>query len=148
MKTVVALLMMLGAVPLAAQGDRWQRQIDSALTRAIGLATRRGFVQAGSQLTGALFLEESEHRTIPLAAGGNYLMVAVCDADCRTLNLVLSNPHGDEIAYDRQEGNVPLVETTGARGGDYRLKVIMRECLVSPCRYGVMVFRKSVKGEG
>ncbi|HWA16881.1 MAG TPA: hypothetical protein VG817_10635 [Gemmatimonadales bacterium] len=143
MKAAFVGLLLLAGPPLQAQGDRWQRQIDAALVRATTMATGRGYLSTGQRLTGALFLDESEYRTFTLAPGKDYLLVAVCDADCRILNLVLSNPNGDEIAYDRQEGNAPFVQATAARGGEYRLKVIMRGCRRSPCRYGVALYRNS-----
>jgi hypothetical protein len=140
MRTLLAMLVLAGSVPLAAQGDPWQRQVDSALGRARVLAADRGFTSGGAQLTGELGADESERRTVALDANADYLILAVCDGDCRTLNLVLSNPNGDDVAVDRQAGNVPLLQWHPARRGEYQVRVIMRGCRVSPCRYGVAVF--------
>lgn len=139
MRVLLFGLLLVGQ-PLQAQGDRWQRQIDSAMVRANAMAASRGYTGTGQRLIGSLFLDESERRAITLAPNGEYLVVGVCDGDCRILNLVLSNPNGDEIAYDRQDGNAPFVTTSKARGGVYQVKVIMRGCRRAPCRYGVAVY--------
>ncbi len=142
MKSVLAILFLASGLPLAAQGDPWQRQVDASLTRARSLASNRGFSSAEAQLTGVLGADETEQRPLQLDPDADYLILAVCDGDCRTLNLVLSNPSGDEVAVDRQEGNVPLLQLHSRRGGRYQVRVIMRSCRVSPCRYGLAVYRK------
>lgn len=139
---LVLLGLLLLAAPLEAQSDRWQRQIDSAMMRASAMATSRGYAGASQRLTGSLFIDETELRSISLVPNGDYLIVGVCDGDCRSLNLVLRNPNGDEIAYDRQDGNAPFVTTTKARGGVYQVKVIMRGCRRAPCRYGLAVYQR------
>jgi hypothetical protein len=142
MKTALATLLLASSVPLAAQGDPWERQVDTSLAQARILAANRGFATAGAPLTGTLGTDESERRPVWLDANVDYLILAVCDGDCRTLNLVLSTPNGDEIAVDRQEGNVPLLQLRSGGSGNYQVRVIMGGCRVSPCRYGVGVYRK------
>lgn len=128
----------------SAQGpsDRWQASVKAALARADTLASQRGYTATRIQLTGTLFIEEGESRILSLPGGETYLIVAVCDEDCRALNLVLSNPNGDQIASYREEGNAPFVEAPNARGGEYQLRVIMRNCRRAPCRYGIAVYEK------
>lgn len=142
MRRLLVGLLLLASQPLAAQ-DRWERQIDSSLVRADAMARSRGYVPTGQRLTGSLFLDESVLRPLTLVAGGSYLVVGVCDADCGILNLVLRNPNGDEIATYREDGNAPFLQATVTRGGEYRVKVILRGCRRAPCRYGVALYRSS-----
>ncbi len=140
----VAALLLLATAPLSAQAqaDRWDGQVRAAFVRAHRLAATRGFAPTGIELVGTLFTDESEPREVELPAGASYLALAVCDVDCGRLNLVLVDPKGDEIASDRGLGNAPMVEAPTVRGGRYRIRVIMGSCRVSPCRYGVLVYRK------
>lgn len=138
----IALLWPASTALAQTGGDRWQRDVARSMVRARGLAAERGYQPTGTELIGALFIDESESRTLSLAPGGHYLIIGVCDEDCRTLNLVLSNPNGDEIAVDRGEKNAPMVEAVAARGGIFRAKVIMGGCRVAPCRYGLAVYQR------
>jgi hypothetical protein len=140
---LVLLLAAALVAPLRGQRpDRWNEAVLKALQRADSLAVRRGYQPTPVRLTGSLFIDEAEGRDLPIGQAGNYLIVGTCDEDCRVLNLVLSNPNGDEIAVDRGERNSPLIETASTRSGTYRLKVIMLGCRRAPCRYGVALYRK------
>jgi hypothetical protein len=140
-----SLACLLLAAPLLAQepADRWQQGVRSAMLKADSLAHRRGYAPTDVRLSGSLFIDEAESRTLPLDRAGSYLVVGVCDEDCSVLNLVLSNPKGDEVSSYREAGNAPFVEATATAAGEYRLRVIMLGCRRAPCRYGVAVFRKS-----
>lgn len=141
MKRLLLLCLFLGG-PLQAQ-DIWRQQVDSSLRRASTMAATRGYVATGQWVTGELFAEEQVRREVSLTAGGSYMLVGVCDADCRALGLSLATPNGDDLAADPHGGNVPLIEAIATRSGAYQLRVRMGGCRVSPCRYGVAVFRKS-----
>jgi hypothetical protein len=140
MKALLLLLLVLGG-PLQAQ-DIWRQQVDSSLSRASAMAAKRGYLATGQWVTGELFADESVRREVSLSAGGSYMLVGVCDTDCRSLGLALATPNGDDLAADSHGGNVPLIEAVATRSGAYLLRVRMGGCRVSPCRYGVAVFRK------
>lgn len=140
MKKLLLLLLVLGG-PLQAQ-DVWQQQVQTSLSRATAMAEKRGFAPTGQWVTGTLFADETERRTVTLAAGTSYMLVGVCDVDCRLLGLSLATPNGDDLVTDAHGSNAPLIEASAQRGGEYRLKVMMGGCRVSPCRYGVAVFKR------
>lgn len=138
----LAIGMATSALAQARPTDPWDGQVQASLAKAGELARTRGYVPTGIELVGALFADESEAGSLTLATGA-YLILGVCDEDCRTLNLVLADPKGDELAVDRGEGNAPMVAAPSARGGRYRLRIIMGACRVSPCRYGIVVYRRA-----
>ena len=131
------------ALPLVAQSDRWDRQVESSLDRSTELLKERGYTPAGSRFRGLLATGESEQLEVVVSAGGGYIVVGTCDDDCGELHLVLANQTGYEIDAAHGPGNAPIVRIPPpARAGTYRLKVSMSGCRVSPCRYGVVVYGK------
>jgi hypothetical protein len=125
-----------------AQSDRWEQQVRASLSRAAQMLSDRGYRPTPASFVGALFAGESEVRELFLPAGANVVVVGVCDDDCGGLGLVVSNRTGYELAADRGVGNVPLVRVTPETAGMYRVKVSMQSCRISPCRYGIAVWRK------
>ena len=138
-------LTLTAASPLASQSDRWDRQVQQSLDRSARLLRERGYAPAGREYRGLLSTEESERFEVPVNAGGEYVIVGVCDDDCTGLHLVVSNPTGYEIDAARGSGNAPIVRIASpALPGAYRVKVTMAGCRVSPCRFGVALYRRTV----
>ena len=146
---LVACLLLAVAEPLSAQGDRWDRQVEQGLARSTRLLGERGYAPAGRQVRGLLNAEESERFEVPIASPDEYVVVGTCDDDCSSLHLVVSNPTGYEIDAARGRGNAPIVSITPpALSGAYGVKVTMAACRVSPCRYGVAVYRRAGREGG
>lgn len=145
--TAIALVLqalLLGTpASLAAQADRWDRQVEAALQRAGPMLAEQGFVRDGASALGLLSTDESEQHTLPLAPGRQYAIIGVCDEDCGNLDLVLARSARQEVASDRGEGNVPLVKVTTTLAGSYSLKVLMTSCRKGPCRYGIAVYSRA-----
>ena len=138
-----ALALSLLSAPLSAQADRWERQAAEALHRAQPLLADQGFQSTTVARYGMLSTDESEQLTIPMVAGRSYAIIGVCDVDCGNLDLVLSRSARQEVASDRDGGNVPIVKVTTTLAGDYGLKVIMTGCRLGPCRYGIAVYSRA-----
>lgn len=79
---------------------------------------------------------------IELASAVEYMIMGVCDADCDDLDLVLTDPDGNEITSDALNDAYPVLLFTAPAGGAYILWVTMYDCSVSPCSFGYKVFRK------
>ena len=137
------LALSLFSAPLSAQADRWERQAAEALHRAQPLLADQGFQSTTVARFGMLSTDESEQLTIPMVAGRSYAIIGVCDVDCGNLDLVLSRSARQEVASDRDGGNVPIVKVTTTLAGDYGLKVIMTGCRLGPCRYGIAVYSRA-----
>jgi hypothetical protein len=141
---MLVLIMPLIAARLAAQGDRWDRQVALGLDRTTRTLKARGYQSAGAPATGMLFVDQSERIEIPVSGTAEYLLVGTCDDDCAGLAMVISNPTGYEIDAARGPGNLPMVKVGPPMlAGRYRVTVTMAGCRVSPCRYGLAVFTRS-----
>lgn len=139
---LVLSLMPVAVRALAAQSDRWDRQVEAGLARSTRLLRERGYAAAGRQFRGLLNTEESDRLEVPVARG-EYVIVGTCDDDCTGLHLVVSNPTGYEIDAARGPGNAPIITIRPpALTGAYLVTVTMAGCRVSPCRYGIMVYQR------
>lgn len=122
---MLTVLLVLGARPGLAQGDRWQRQVAASLVRGGAMLSEQGYRVVARPGEGWLFAEESRQLDFRLALPGEYALLGVCDGDCDALHLVLSNATGYELAAERAAGNVPLVRLSVPAAGGYRVRVTM-----------------------
>ena len=131
---LAAVAVSLVPATVAAQANRWQRQVQEQLERVSP--------HARTTKTGVLNLEESEWFAVTLTAGVSYSIIGVCDNDCSSLQLVLATPDRNELGTDRRGENFPVVRFTPPETRVFRVKVVMDACLVSPCWYGVAVVER------
>ncbi|OLE15444.1 MAG: hypothetical protein DMD68_00830 [Gemmatimonadetes bacterium] len=139
---LIAVLALPPAAALRAQGNRWERQVREQLQRSA--ATLQNARAGPAQLThtGPLNAEESASFIVTLQAGVSYQIVGVCDNDCTSLGLTLATMSNNDIAADRSSENFPVLQVTPQTTMAYRVKVVMAACRMSPCWYGVGVYRR------
>ena len=125
-----------GMTPAIAQ----QSSIDSQLSRLSGRMEGRNMAQAARDLTGSLRNGQRTDWTIFLVKGVDYRIHGVCDNDCRDLDLVLLDERGNEISQDTSTDDIPIVNARPKWTGRFTLRVIMEDCKVNPCNYGVRFF--------
>jgi len=128
--------------PAAAQANRWERTVTTQLQRAVTTLRPKGFEWARLTRRGSLNIEESASFAVTLEAGRSYSVIGACDDDCGGLGLVLANAVGSELAASQTGDNVPVLEFTAPIAQAYRIRVIMTECRVNPCWYGVALVEK------
>lgn len=142
-RVVIALVVAAGlAAPQAAPAQsRWREQVNVQIDQAAKLLRERGFEKTDTY-DGSLNHDASESVIIPLRAGRQYAVLAVCDNDCTDLDLRLYNSDDKELAADIETDDAPVVTIAPERDGKYRLKITMAKCTSSPCFYGVGLFAK------
>ena len=128
------------APPGGTQVPRWRDTLDHRLRNAAKSITDRGWTLTGSPQIDSLSDAETASLTFTLRGGIAYAVVAVCDTDCRDLDLVLTDPDGTEVDSDVERDDVPLVRVTPPETMRYRLKVVMARCGMNPCRYAIGVY--------
>ncbi|MEM1052878.1 MAG: hypothetical protein AAGI28_12370 [Pseudomonadota bacterium] len=108
--------------------------------RAIALG--RGY--AGSHTFNGGMLEERQSGVLrfTLKAGERYVAIGLCDEQCKDIDLGVYDKNGFEIASDRQEDAIPIVELVPEKGGLAFFRMKMIRCDAEPCRYGVGVYRQ------
>ena len=125
-----------GMTPAIAQ----QSAIDSQLSRLSGRMEARNMAQASRDLTGSLRHGQRTDWTIFLVKEVDYRIHGVCDNDCRDLDLILLDERGNEISQDTSTDDIPIVSARPRWTGRFTLRVLMEDCRVSPCNYGVRFF--------
>jgi hypothetical protein len=138
----VVLATLLAASAAGAQ-SRWQRQVRAHGDQTSATFTATGYTPLSARWSGALDNGETASDTVTLSAGASYVLLGVCDDDCRALELGLFAANGYEVDAAQRSGNAPIVRVTPRETARYRFTVRMTGCGVNPCWYGVRAFRRS-----
>ncbi len=138
------LLLLLLALPgaVAAQGDPWQRQVQASLARSDQMMRSRGYTRIIGEYAGALIAGESRWITLRTPGEGLLAIVGICDEDCGALRLTLGTAGGYELTASDAGSTVPMLESEVRHGSEYRVRVSMDRCQMSPCRYGFALYRR------
>lgn len=85
---------------------------------------------------------QNHNFTVPMSAGKPYLIFAVCDGDCKVVDLTLLDSAGAEIKADTDSGDFPVLDFTPTAAGTYTVRMKMTECSLAPCYAGARVYQK------
>lgn len=85
---------------------------------------------------------QAHNFNVPMAAGKPYLIFAVCDGDCKVVDLTLLDSAGAEIKTDTDSGDFPVLDFTPTTSGSYTLRMKMTECELAPCYAGARVYQE------
>ncbi len=98
---------------------------------------------AREQLIGVLPASSMMMLELKLAAGESYFIAGVCDQDCGDLDLeIFDDVNGESVDEDVEDDDVPMLEFTAPRTGQYMLAVRMVKCEAQNCYFGLRIFRK------
>lgn len=142
-RSALALLTLLSATTVFA--DRYEDQVRSNLQTRYDYWYNRG--DGWSQLPALRDMAlvddgRTASVTYTLTKGNTYKIVGVCDNDCSDIDFELRDDNGNVVDKDTANDDIPIVEVTPIRTGEFTLKVIMQSCSNSAgCVYGVDVYR-------
>jgi len=122
----------------AQELDLWTVQVNNQIReyeQRLGLNNRSHAI-----VTGSLHNDNNEWVTMDLDANAKYYILGVCDKDCSDLDLKLYSS-STLLDEDIMSDNYPLVSVTPSADGRFRVNVIMVGCTVSPCRYGIAIYK-------
>lgn len=86
---------------------------------------------------------QSHNFTVPMTAGKPYLIFAVCDGDCKVVDLTLIDSAGAEIKTDTDSGDFPVLDFTPTAAGTYTVRMKMTDCALAPCYAGARVYQQN-----
>jgi hypothetical protein len=138
---VAVLLGGIAAIPVAAQ-TRWEQQVQGQLRVIATDIAPQGWRYAGSPFTGQLGAGERETLRVALREGTRYALVALCDEDCRDVEVSVLAEDDSVLVSSAAWDDRPLLEVQPPATGKYRIVVTMAHCGSGPCAYGVGVFMK------
>lgn len=119
----------------------------------------QGILEYQLNLMGKLFLEQGYNKThnfkfgtlrddehefvyFELDDGWTYKILAVCDEDCKDLDLCLFDENNNTIECDQKIDDLPLISITPRWTGEFKLRIKMFNCEINPCSYGIGIFGK------
>lgn len=119
----------------------WANQVSQQL-RLATLSLDLGYSLAPSHDPVVDTLSNNTYKdfTYHLQGGATYLFVGVCDSDCSDLDLTLYDAHGYLIDRDAKPDKTAVVTVRVFESSDFRLRVTMAKCNLSPCWMGVGAF--------
>ncbi len=127
---------------VAPANNEWEVQVEAQINTAGSLFSDEGYTQRREPYTGSLGQAGSHDFNVRLERGISYALLAVCDADCSDIDLMISDDKGVEVDSDYEDDDLPIVEVCPKRSGTYRVHVYMANCSNEPCYYGVGSFGK------
>ena len=136
---LACLLLTLAPFRTSHGQNQYERQVLQQLQSAAFAFTSAGYapvIADGSHLAQG----ETMTYTVTLQTGASYMLMGVCDQDCRDLDLALYDGYGNLVSADETEDAAPVVDVTVATGGDFTLEVTMYRCSEDICFYGVGVY--------
>lgn len=131
-----------GVGVFAVGEDEFEKQVRQQIDKAGEELRTQGFTLTHQVFTGSLEPRKTENVVFELERGGTYVILGVCDTDCRDLDLELRDEGGRAVDDDVEADDAPVVAVTPAAAGRYTVRAIMADCASSPCRYGLGVFKK------
>ena len=141
--------MLLATVPSISHADRYTEhadryteQVKDQLALLKLKAINDGWMETHNPSMGTLRHNELINDTLTLKGGINYLLLSVCDNDCKDLDIKLYDEDGALVAEDLSDDSLPIVNYKPQFSAKYRLKVEMVKCDNNPCSYGIEVLGK------
>jgi hypothetical protein len=138
----LAALAAITVLPATASADRWENQVRVQMVGAVVGAAANGFTLSEQIQMGSLRQGQQTTYRVDFARNRDYALVALCDADCRDIDLVLVEPDGRESAADRDFTDRAVIRVPASHKGEHYLRVTMPSCSVNPCRFGIGVFTR------
>lgn len=127
------------ALPVGAQSN-YTAQVEFQFRIVRTFAESVGFDQVHKPVFSSL--RDDQEKTTPLAlrAGHECRIMALCDADCSDLDIVVTDPSGTEVGSDTGLNDAPIVGFRVEEDGEYTVRVRMAACHTEPCYYGIAAF--------
>jgi opacity protein-like surface antigen len=133
---------LLAALSSVASADQYEDEVVAQLLMVEGAALTEGYEQFGDIALESMDDTDADVYELYLDADTDYMIVGVCDSDCRDIDFRLYDEYGDFITEDVRSDDAPVLEFTTGAGGGFYIEIEMFDCGVSPCTYGIMTLER------
>jgi hypothetical protein len=82
---------------------------------------------------------------VQMNVGYEFQLVAVCDADCSNLDMIIYDGYGNAIGHDTLTDSQPVVGIRPSGSGMFTAQVQMISCNVAPCFFAVAAYARPVQ---
>lgn len=132
---------LFGQPKIEMKGDDWERLVRSQLREMEQEVKKEGFIRSHQEYVSELDDWSNALVSISLERGAQYLVGAVCDADCTDLDIFIYDGNNKLLAEESEVTDVPMMDFMPRYTGPHFLRVRMAECLGEPCTFGLAVWR-------
>lgn len=131
-----------GALAIASSGYAIAQQDLHAVVKSIITETADDSEKlVGNLRSGELEEGESEEFSIRIDPDKEYAIYSSCDFDCYDLDLAIVDEDGDEIDFDYEDDDVPIVLVEPGESGDTLIiRIDMEGCEEDVCVWAVGVY--------
>jgi hypothetical protein len=145
--SAVAVLISLLVWPLAALAQRrsmteWEALVRIKLAGAALLLSIVDAHWAYDPYIGKLEEDTSFDIRVPLHRGTRYMLIGVCDDDCRNLNMKMYDEDGEFVGQNSGRTTTPDLEIIPEQTQRFTVRMTMKRCDEDPCYYGLGVYSK------
>ena len=116
--------------------------VSNQLFRSWQIFARDGYSLSQDLIFGNLNESSYDYVYLNLKSNQAYKIYSPCDQDCDDIDLCLYDEYGNLISCDEESDAQPQIHYFPNRDGRFKLKVIMYNCDIEPCKYGVGVFSR------
>lgn len=122
----------------AASAEAQRSVLDAQIQAMNARAASNGMRPAFAPVYGSLREDEQARLTRRLAAGTQYIVYGVCDADCEDFDLAVTGSAGRTVGSDVLDDDSPIVTFTTPTEGEYTITAAMASC-DGACGYAVVI---------
>jgi len=130
-----------GVIATESRNEEFNAEIDSQFVAGNSIVRAIGYVSEGRIVRGYLKQGNVNRHSVELDRAGTYLIQAYCDNDCSQLDLSIRDASDSVIDSDKGATDDPVLVVIASVPGRYVMRVAMLSCTVSPCAYGVRLYR-------
>jgi hypothetical protein len=131
------------AQPGAAQvPDPYATQLAQGLARQERLWAQEGYQRVDGPHAGGLPAGGAQRFSFLFHSGGEYRVVAVCDVDCRNIDLRLYDQMGNPIIADGAVGRAATITSQPRWTGPFVVEVRITHCRAAPCYFALNVYER------
>ena len=103
---------------------------------------REGYGLSHELIYGDLDDSSNGYVYLNLRSDRTYQIYSPCDYDCDDIDLCLYDEYDNLISCDDKPDDQPEINFSPSKDARFKLKVIMYNCEIEPCKYGVGVFSR------
>lgn len=128
----------VSATPLS----RNEQEVENQLQVAIQRSKKDGYQLVVPRNLGQLNSGSGAPKTLLLSPDRDYIFVAVCDRNCKEIQLILKDMKGKPVASNVTNDPVALINFKPTSENRYQVTVKMEKCSVRSCTFGLGIFSK------
>ncbi len=123
------------------QAQDYMGQLQGQLAQAAQQYGQQGYQPVGQPYTSGLAVGGVQ--TLPvitLEQGMDYQIHAVCDNDCRDIDMRVTDENNNEVGSDVSSSDRPTVQVVPRWTGTFNVHITMAQCAVAPCYFATQLY--------